>query len=199
STGGGEIEVGEASGLIRARTGGGGIRVVKSSGPTELETGAGSVYLMQVQNAVRATTGAGGITAWFGPDAKLSSDCRLAAGEGDIVVYLPKELAVTVDARVELGGDHRVVIDPAFPLKVTYGEPDEGSQVIRAEGALNGGGASLVLRTESGNIRLVLNDAAHEKEQMDQLRQQMEEMQRQLGMNLMKIQIPQPPPPPDQP
>lgn len=192
TTGGGEIEVGEASGLVRARTGGGGIRVVRSNGPMELDTGAGSVYLMQAQNAVRASTGAGGITAWFGPDAKLSSSCRLAAGEGDIVVYLPKELAVTVDAQVELGGDHRVVVDPAFPLKVTYGEPDEGSQVVRAEGALNGGGASLILRTVSGNIRLMLNDAAHEKEQMEQLQQQMQEMQRQLEVNLQKLQFPQP-------
>ena len=199
STGGGEIEVGEASGLIRARTGGGGIRVVRSTGPTELETGAGSVYLMQVQNAVRATTGAGGITAWFGPDAKLSSACRLAAGEGDIVVYLPKQLAITVDAQVELGGDHRVVVDPAFPLKVTYGEPDEGSQIVRAEGALNGGGETLILRTVSGNIKLMLNDAQHEKEQLDQLRQRMEEMQRQLEMNLSRLQVPQPPDPPDQP
>lgn len=197
STGGGEIEVGEASGLIRARTGGGGIRVVKSSGPTELETGAGSVYLMQVQNAVRATTGAGGITAWFGPDAKLTSACRLAAGEGDIDVYIPKQLAVTVDAQVELGGAHRVVVDPAFPLKVSYGEPDEGSQVVRAEGALNGGGATLVLRTVSGNIRLMLNDPEHERKQMEQLQQRLVQMQRQLQLNLMKIQI-QSPPPPDQ-
>lgn len=198
STGGGEIEVGEASGLIRARTGGGGIRVVKSSGPTELETGAGSVYLMQVQGAVRATTGAGGITAWFGPDAKLTSACRLAAGEGDIDVYIPKQLAVTVDAQVELGGDHRVVVDPAFPLKVSYGEPDEGSQVVRAEGALNGGGETLVLRTVSGNIRLMLNDSEHERKQMEQLRQRLEQMQRQLEMNLMKIQILPTPQPPNQ-
>jgi hypothetical protein len=193
STGGGEIDVGEASGLIRAHTGGGGIRVVRSSGPTELQTGAGSVYLMQVQNAVRATTGAGGITAWFGPDAKVSGECRLAAGEGDIVVYLPKQLAITVDAQVEFGGDHRVIVDPAFPLKVTYGEPDEGSQVVRAVGALNGGGETLVLRTLSGNIRLMLNDAEHEKEQMEQLRQQLEQMQRQMEINLSKLGVPQPP------
>ena len=100
---------------------------------------------------------------------------------------------ITVDAQVELGGDHRVVVDPAFPLKVTYGEPDEGSQVVRAEGALNGGGETLVLRTVSGNIRLMLNDAAHEKEQLDLLRQQMEQMQKQLEMNLSKLQVPQPP------
>jgi methyl coenzyme M reductase subunit D len=95
-----------------------------------------------------------------------------------------------------LGGDHRVVVDPAFPLKVTYGEPDEGSQVVRAEGALNGGGETLILRTVSGNIRLMLNDAEHERQQLDKLRQQMEEMQRQLQMQLMKLQTPQPP---DQP
>lgn len=187
STGGGEIEVGEASGLIRAQTGGGGIRVVKSLGPTQLDTGAGSVYLMQVQSAVRASTGAGGITAWFGPDAKLTSACRLAAQDGDIIVYLPKGLAVNVDAQVELGSGHRVIVDPAFPLKVTYGDPDEGSRAVRAEGALNGGGATLMLRTVSGNIRLVLNDAEHEKQQMDLLRQQMEKMRQQLERNLMKL------------
>ena len=187
STGGGEIEIGEASGLIRAQTGGGGIRVVKSLGPTVLDTGAGSVYLTQVQNAVRASTGAGGITAWFGPDAKLTSACRLAAQDGDIVVYLPKSIAINVDAQVELGSGHRVIVDPAFPLKVTYGDPDEGSRAVRAEGALNGGGATLVLRTVSGNIRLMLNDAEHEKQQMDMLQQQMEKMRKQLEMNLMKI------------
>lgn len=187
STGGGEIEVGEASGLIRAQTGGGGIRVAKSLGPTELDTGAGSVYLTQVQSAVRASTGAGGITAWFGPDAKLTSACRLAAQDGDIIVYLPKSLAINVDAQVELGSGHRVIVDPAFPLKVTYGDPDEGSRAVRAEGALNGGGATLFLRTVSGNIRLVVNDAEHEKQQMQMLQQQMEKMRKQLEMNLIKL------------
>ncbi|MGH9732943.1 MAG: DUF4097 family beta strand repeat-containing protein [Candidatus Acidiferrales bacterium] len=196
STGGGQIDVGEASGLIRARTGGGGIRIVRASGPTELETGAGNVYLMQVENSVRASTGSGGITAWFGPGAKLTTPCRLAAGEGDIVVYLPKMLPVTVDAQVELGGDHRVIVDPAFPLKVTYGEPDEGSHAVRAVGELNGGGATLVLRTVSGNIRLVLNDSNQEKHQMDLLKQQMDKLRRQLEMDLSNMKIPIPPPPP---
>ncbi len=196
STGGGQIDVGEVSGLIRARTGGGGIRIVHASGPTELQTGAGNVYLMQVENSVRASTGSGGITAWFGPDAKLTTPCRLAAGEGDIVVYLPKLLPVTIDAQVELGGDHRVIVDPAFPLKVTYGEPDEGSHAVRAAGELNGGGAALVLRTVSGNIRLVLNDSNQEKHQMDLLKQQMDKLRRQLEMDLANMKVPIPPPPP---
>ena len=196
STGGGDIEVGDASGVIHARTGGGGIRVVHASGPTELETGAGNVSLMQIESAVRASTGSGGITAWFGPDAKLSSLCSLEAGEGDIVVYLPKELPITIDALVELGGDHRVIVDPAFPLHMTYGEPDEGSQVVRAEGPLNGGGPRLVLRTVSGNIHLILNDNQREKQEMDLLKQQMDKLREQLEMNLNNLKKGLPP---DQP
>ena len=193
TTGGGDIEVGDASGVIHARTGGGGIRVVHASGPTELETGAGNVSLMQIESAVRASTGSGGITAWFGPDAKLNSLCSLEAGEGDIVVYLPKELPITIDALVELGGDHRVIVDPAFPLHMTYGEPDEGSQVVRAEGPLNGGGPRLVLRTVSGNIRLILNNDQREKQQMDLLNQQMDKLRKQLEMNLNNLKKTLPP------
>ncbi|HEV2490039.1 MAG TPA: DUF4097 family beta strand repeat-containing protein [Candidatus Acidoferrales bacterium] len=194
STGGGQIEIGEAAGLVRAQTGGGGIRIVRSVGPTRLDTGSGMIYLTQAENAVHATTGAGGITAWFGRDAKLSGPCRLEAGEGDIVVYLPKMLAVTVDAQIELGGNHRVIVDPAFPLKVTYGEADEGGQAVRAEGSLNGGGSVLELRTVSGNIRLVLNDAENEKKQMELFQQEMEKLKRQLGVELLKLKLPTPPP-----
>ena len=42
---GGQIEVGETAGLVKAKTGGGGIRVVRVSGPTNLETVGGSIYL----------------------------------------------------------------------------------------------------------------------------------------------------------
>jgi hypothetical protein len=198
STGGGQIEVGEAAGLVSAQTGGGGIRIVRSIGPTRLDTGSGAIYLTEAENAVRATTGSGGITAWFGRGAKLTAPCKLEAGEGDIFVYLPKLLSVTVDAQIELGGNHRVIVDPGLPLKVTYAEPDEGNGVVRAEGALNGGGVVLELRTVSGNIHLLLNDAENEKKQMDLLQQQWEQLNQQLGRGLMKLKIP-PPPPPDHP
>jgi putative adhesin len=189
STGGGQIEVGEAAGIVRAQTGGGGIRIVRSIGPTRLDTGSGAIYLTQAENAVRASTGAGGITAWFSRGAKLSGPCRLEAGEGDIYVYLPKLLAITVDAQIELGGDHRVIVDPGLPLKVIYGDREEGNNPIRAEGSLNGGGETLVLRTVSGNIHLLVNDAENEKKQMELLQQQMEQLRRQLGMELLKLQI----------
>ncbi len=183
-TGGGEIEVGEAAGLVRARTSGGGIRVVRMFGPTDLETSGGSIYLTQVDSAVKASTSDGGITAWFVAPPKGSGNCQLESNSGDIVVHLPRELPVTIDAVVEKGGDHRVIVDPAFPLKVSY----DGAHTVRAEGDLNGGGELLRLRTVAGNIRFVLSDTSKQSEiyrqQMMQLRQQMDrfEQDRQLKL-----------------
>jgi DUF4097 and DUF4098 domain-containing protein YvlB len=180
-TGGGEIEVGEAAGLVRARTSGGGIRVVRMSGPTDLETSGGSIYLTQVDSAVKASTSDGGITAWFVAPAKASGACELQSNSGDIVVHLPRELAVTIDAQVQKGGDHRVFVDPAFQLKVSYDDSSKGARTVRAEGDLNGGGEVLRLRTVAGNIRFVVSDPNTQSEmsrqQLLQLRQQMDRSQ----------------------
>jgi len=183
-TRGGQIEVGEAAGQVRARTGGGGIRVVRSSGPTNLESGGGSIYLTQVNSAVRASANGGGITAWLGNDSKLPGGCDLNSADGDIVVYIPKELSLTIDAAIQLGDDHRLVVDPAFPLKVSYSDHANGSHMVRASGELNGGGEVLRLRTVAGNIRLVLSDANRQLQvyrmQMDQLQKKLVEVQKKL-------------------
>jgi hypothetical protein len=180
-TGGGEIEVGEAAGLVRARTSGGGIRVVRTFGPTDLETSGGSIYLTQVDSAVKASTSDGGITAWFVTPTKTAGTCELESSSGDITVHLPRELPVTIDALVMKGGDHRVIVDPAFPLKVSYDDSLKGAHIVRAEGDLNGGGELLRLRTVAGNIRFVLSDASTQlemtRQQMLQLQQQMEHSQ----------------------
>jgi hypothetical protein len=174
-TAGGEITVGEAAGQVRAHTAGGGIKVVRTFGPTDLETSGGSIYLTQVDSAVRASTSDGGITAWFVTPKKTPGVCELQSSSGDIIVHLPRELAVTIDALVIKGGDHRVIVDPAFPLKVSYDDL-KGSHMVRAEGELNGGGELLKLRTVAGNIRFVLSDA---NTQMEMSRQQMQQLQQQ--------------------
>ena len=88
---------------------------------------------------------------------------------------------MTIDALVMKGGDHRVIVDPAFPLKVSYDDSSNGAHIVRAEGDLNGGGELLRLRTVAGNIRFVLSDANTQSEmsrqQMLQLQQQMEHSQ----------------------
>ena len=203
---GGQIEVGEAAGVVRATTGGGGIRVVRVSGPTDLQTTGGSIYLTQVDSSVKATASAGGITAWLVRPSKPESSCSLRSNDGDIVVYLPRLLPVTIDGQIQMGDDHRVIVDPAFPLRVSYENTANGERMVRVQGALNGGGEVLHLRTIAGNIRLELSDQAKQmqlyKQQMEQLQRQIQtQFQRQFRMleQWQKANEKQPPPPPQPP
>src|SRR5271156_3223369 len=150
-TTGGQIEVGESAGLVRAKTGGGGIRVIRVSGPTDLETVGGSIYLTQVDSAVKASTGAGVITAWFVAPVKGPSQCELQSNDGDIVVYLPRQLPVTIDAQVQSGDEPGVMFEPAFQLRRSDDGPSRNGHMVRAEGPLNGGGEVLHLRTVTGD------------------------------------------------
>jgi TonB family protein len=144
-TTGGQIDFGEAAGAIHAHTGGGTIHIGRVTGPTVLETKGGGIFLGQV-------------------DAPLS----VSSGEGDIVAYLPRELAATIDALIEQGSGHRIVADASLPLRISYSDSGSGSRSIRGEGNLNGGGEVLRLKAASGNIILRLgeersgrNDASH--------------------------------------
>lgn len=160
ATAGGRIEFGEASGAIRAQTGGGGIRVAQVTAPTELETGAGSIHLMRIAGPVRASTSSGNITAWFASSGKLPGGSQLVCGQGDIVVFLPRNLAVTIDATIEMAADHRVIADPGLAVNVRSDRTGPRGRTLRAAAELNGGGQVLELRTVAGNIRLRYADAA---------------------------------------
>ncbi|HMD38525.1 MAG TPA: energy transducer TonB [Candidatus Acidoferrum sp.] len=159
-TGGGQIDFGEVRGSVRAQTGGGGIRIITVSGPMEVESNGGSICLTRVAGAVQAATAGGTIQAWFNPDAASSSGVvslpgasQLSSGAGDIIIFLPRNLAVTIDALVEKGGVSRIDADPALLLNIqAQGNRDLGA--VRATGILNGGGALLKLRTTVGKIRL---------------------------------------------
>jgi DUF4097 and DUF4098 domain-containing protein YvlB len=184
-TSGGQIEVGETTGLVRAKTGGGGIRVVRVSGPTDLETVGGSIYLTQVDSAVKASTGAGVITAWFVAPVKSPSQCQLQSNDGDIVVYIPRQMPVTIDAQVQSGDEHRVIVDPAFQLKMSYDAASNGGRSVRAEGPLNGGGEILHLRTVAGNIRVVASDAS---KQVQLYKQQMAQLEEKVRLQLQSLE-----------
>lgn len=185
-TAGGQIDFGEAYGSIRAHTGGGGIRAVHVAGPIELETSDGSICLTEVAGSVRAATGSGTITAWISPAAPqgeprrvmLSGASLLESGQGDIVVYLPRKLAATIEAVVENGGEKRIRADPALPLKVSLASARDGGPV-RAEAALNGGGEVLRLKTGSGTIRLQFLDSDTSLREM-LVREQTERIEKRL-------------------
>jgi TonB family protein len=164
-TGGGQIDFGEVRGSVRAQTGGGGIRIITVSGPMEVESNGGSICLTRVAGAVQAATAGGTIQAWINPDAtssggkvSLPGASQLSSGAGDIIVFLPRNLAANIDALVENGGLSRIDADPALFLNI---QPmgNRGAGPVRATGALNGGGEILKLRTTVGKIRLQFLDA----------------------------------------
>jgi TonB family protein len=161
-TGGGQIDFGEVRGSVRAQTGGGGIRIMYVSGPMEVESSAGSICLTRVAGTVRAATAGGTITAWINPDApssggtvRLPGLSQLTSGNGDIIVFLPRNLAADIDALVESGGERRIEADPALALTIQ----NQGNGPVHATAALNGGGAPLKLRTTGGKIRLQFLDS----------------------------------------
>ncbi|HZV90199.1 MAG TPA: hypothetical protein VFF95_21795, partial [Candidatus Binatus sp.] len=124
-TGGGQIDFGEVRGSVRAQTGGGGIRIITVSGPMEVESNGGSICLTRVAGAVQAATAGGTIQAWFNPDAtssdgkvSLPGASQLSSGAGDIIVFLPRNLAANIDAMVENGGLSRIDADPALYLNI---------------------------------------------------------------------------------
>ncbi len=164
-TGGGQIDFGEVRGSVRAQTGGGGIRVMYVSGPMEVESSAGSICLTRVAGAVRAATAGGTITAWINPDSPtengavhLAGASQLSSGDGDIVVFLPRNLAANIEASVESGGARHIEADPA--LRLTFDPPpNRNGGPLHAATVLNGGGPLLKLRTAAGNIRLQFLDS----------------------------------------
>ena len=163
-TGGGQIDFGEVRGSVRAQTGGGGIRMMYVSGPIELESSSGSICLTRVAGALQAATSGGTITAWINPDAPsgggnvhLGGPSQLASGNGDIIVFLPRNLAANIDAIVASGGEHHIEADPALHLMVQASV--NGSGQVHATATLNGGGAPLKLRTTGGKIRLQFLDS----------------------------------------
>ncbi len=179
-TGGGQIDFGEVAGSVRAQTGGGGIRIINVTGPMEVESNSGSICLTKVASSIRAATSDGTITAWITPDSQssemvhLAGASQLSSGSGDIVVYLPRNLAANIEAIVESGGEKQIQADPALALKIS----SMGPNAVKGWLPLNGGGAPLKLKTTAGKIRLQFIDA--ETDLRDSLiRQQIERLRRE--------------------
>ena len=169
-TSGGEMELGETSGTIRARTAGGAVRIGHVAGATTVET-SDAIFLGHVDAPLRVSSGSGNVTAWLvDPPSQAAADSKgdagnmrglrensqLSSSNGDIVVYIPREMPVTIDALIERSEGHRIIADASLPLQVSYRDSSVGPHSIRCEGELNGGGEILRLRAVSGNIILKL-------------------------------------------
>src|SRR5258708_15152433 len=155
-------------------------------GPMELESSSGSICLTRVAGAVQAATSGGTIRAWINPDSPagggnvhLAGASECSSGNGDIILFLPRNRAANIDAMVMNAGEGHMEADPALHWTVQVSA--NGSGQVHAMGVLNGGGAPLKLRTTAGKIRLKYLDsdvALHQllvSEQVDRLNKRLME------------------------
>jgi DUF4097 and DUF4098 domain-containing protein YvlB len=148
-TGAGSIRVEKCDGQLKAETGGGSIELSDVQGSAQIETGGGGIRVGPIHGGVQAETGSGPIVATLAP-GKMFTDSRLETSVGDIVVYVPDGLGVTVRAAVEVVRGEGIISD--FPdLKISR-PSGYGPRETFAEGSLNGGGPVLHVHTTTGNI-----------------------------------------------
>jgi len=149
-TAGGRIRIGETGGRVRAETAGGSISVDAAGGPVQVQTAGGSIDLQRVRTGVEATTVAGRIQAQFAATRESYQPSTLENSFGDIEVFLPADLPLTIQAEIQQSMGHTITTD--FPLVVKNRGSEFGPRQVEARGELNGGGGLLRLRTTGGNI-----------------------------------------------
>jgi len=164
NTGGGGVRVGTAGGSVSASSGGGEIVVEKAAGvvtiknmagPVQVasargvrcESASGGVSLTNIAGPMRVQTSMGSIVAnLFGSQL---ADSYLATGAGDIIVWIPSNVGVTIRAQNNMADTLRRIVSDYRELQSQI----RGSRVV-AEGAVNGGGPVLQLTAMGGTISI---------------------------------------------
>jgi hypothetical protein len=161
-TAGGQIQIGPTGGSVRAETAGGSIRLHGARGSVVAETAGGSIDLLEVESAVRASTAAGRILAEFNCTKKTFGASRLETSMGDVFVYLPTNVPLTIDAAINTAAGRQIHSD--FPLEIRADKEELVPSTLRGHGDLNGGGEVLKIRTVAGNIEIRKIDEASLRE-----------------------------------
>src|ERR1035437_5498246 len=151
SSGGGNLILGYVSGAVQAETTGGSVHLDSARGRVQVTTGGGSVELRNLSQGAQVETGAGGITAEFVGKRGSFTDSSLHTAAGDVIVYLPKDLPVTVHASSDMATGHGIASEFSG-LRITKEGSNFAPRSMYAEGSLNGGGPGLKVRTIMGQI-----------------------------------------------
>ena len=151
NSGGGNLNLGDVVGSVIAETNAGSVRLASAQGSVRVITGGGTVELLKVGQSAQVETGAGAITVQFVAERSHFKDSFLHTAAGNVVVYLPTNLGVSVHASTELASGKGIT--SAFPgLAITSEGGSYGPKSMYAEGELNGGGPILRVRTTIGQI-----------------------------------------------
>jgi hypothetical protein len=142
--------VGQAEGAVTAETSGGAIQVDAANG-VRCESAGGAIRLRNVAGALHASANSGNILAQL-VTGQPFADSLLSTNAGDITVFIPSNLALTIQATNETGGTGRIISD--FPQVPVQAGAQPGVGPVVAKGALNGGGPVLRVNVMGGTIYL---------------------------------------------
>ena len=167
-TGGGQIFTGRVAGQATLDSGGGNIQLESAGAGVTADAAGGSLVLRQAEAPLHATASSGGLTAWWnaaGAKAtprsgatKSQQPSQLSSTGGNLVLYVPRNLAATIDARIEQSDGYRIFADPSLPVQISAQDSAQSERAIHYAVRLNGGGEILRLKAVSGNIVLRASD-----------------------------------------
>jgi DUF4097 and DUF4098 domain-containing protein YvlB len=119
---------------------------VNSANSVQCESAAGGIRLRNVSGSLHATTAQGSIVAGLLANQPFG-ESSLMTGSGDITVFIPSNLGVTIRAENEAANNLRRIVSEFASVAVRLA----GSSVV-AEGPVNGGGAVLQIKGTGGTI-----------------------------------------------
>jgi len=151
NTSGGSISVEGSKGSVDIDSSGGSLFVGSSGGPVKAETSGGNIKILQAKGFIEADTSGGKIEAeMILADKNADTHVTLESAGGSITLFVPKKLAASVSATLEITRnarrDYRIYSD--FPLTIK----GDNSDKITAKGNLNGGGDKIKINTTNGDI-----------------------------------------------
>ncbi len=173
TTRGGDVRVEEVSGNVRLFTQSGNILVRQAGGQVVAETNLGEIVIEKAASVEAKTLGGGDIkiqgasgfvsaqargNVTFVSDGSYAGDilCNLSAVDGDITIYIPEDLSVSLLIRtpvtMDVWRETRIESDFSFSdFKQNY----EKEQTLILSFNINKGGRKILLAIEKGNVSIL--------------------------------------------
>ena len=126
----------------------GSVTVNKCNGRIRLKTVNGKITAKDIAGTISAKSTNGKIKITMSR-VNPNEDMALKTSNGSISLYLPKDVAVDIEARTANGR-----VDCDFDI-----QREKSGGKSRLEGSINGGGPLLYLKTINGNIKILKNEA----------------------------------------
>jgi predicted Ser/Thr protein kinase/DUF4097 and DUF4098 domain-containing protein YvlB len=141
---GGNLDCKDIGGDLDGQTMGGNVRAANCQGKLDLKTMGGSITVDEFNGPnIHAATQGGSVSADFA--TAPTGDCELSTSGGNVIVHLPENTAVTIDAHTEGGS-----ANSDFPISTSHGFVNQ-----TLKGPINGGGPRLKMETMGGNVEVL--------------------------------------------